>query len=247
MVIASDLDGDGDLELVTANQNSGTVSILKNDGSGVFFGKIDYFVGNSPTSIAAADLNGDGHKDLSVTLLSDSITILINLSCILAPQISSIPPLEVIENESLIVPVSVYGSCPAIPTLSSLNLPPHSSFSDSGNGSGVFTFTPSYTQSGTYYVTFTACDTVACDSETVQITVNCGTTKRGDPNGNGQITLPDIIYLTNYVFKGGPAPVPEKCDGDANNDNLVSIADIIYLVNYVFKDGPPPSPTTCCL
>ncbi len=151
------------------------------------------------------------------------------------------------ENEILNFRVSAYKGCPTIPTLSAVDLPLHSSFYDSGNGSGVFTFTPDFTQSGTYNVTFIACDTVGCDSETVQITVLCSETKRGDPNGNGQITLQDIIYLINYLFKQGPSPVPEECDGDANNNGKINLSDIVYLINFLFKEGLPPSPPTCCI
>jgi len=75
------------------------------------------------------------------------------------------------------------------------------------------------------------------------------TDKAGDANGSGgNPNLPDIIYLVNYVFKGGTAPNP-SCRGDANgsggNPNL---PDIIYLVNYVFKGGPAPVKSgVCCL
>jgi hypothetical protein len=51
-------------------------------------------------------------------------------------------------------------------------VPLHSSFVDSGNGAGSFTFTPDYTQSGTYNVTFVASDGSLADSEVVEITVN---------------------------------------------------------------------------
>lgn len=241
------MDGDEDLDLVTANAGSNTISILRNKGDGTFAAKVDYATQEYPISIFASDLDSDGDDDLVAGhWTSNTIALFFNMSCLGHAIIQSLIPASVIESETLNLEVSVNIGCPLVP-ISALTLPPNSSFSDSGNGSGVFTFTPSYTQSGTYNVTFIACDTVACDSETVQITVNCGETKRGDPNGNGQITLPDIIYLTNYVFKGGASPVPEKCDGDANNDGNVTIADIIYLVNYIFKDGPPPSPATCCL
>jgi len=59
----------------------------------------------------------------------------------------------------------------------------------------------------------------------------------GDANADGSVTLPDIIYLVNYVFKGGPAPAP-LARGDVNASCNVNLADIIYLVNYVFKGGP---------
>ncbi len=69
----------------------------------------------------------------------------------------------------------------------------------------------------------------------------------GDANGDGSITLPDIIFLVNRVFKGGPAPSP-LCRGDANADGVVTLPDIIYLVNRVFKGGPAPLKSKeCCL
>jgi parallel beta-helix repeat protein len=61
----------------------------------------------------------------------------------------------------------------------------------------------------------------------------------GDVNNNGAITSADIIYLVNYVFKGGPAPNP-LWTADVNNNGAITSADIIYLVNYVFKGGPAP-------
>ena len=75
------------------------------------------------------------------------------------------------------------------------------------------------------------------------------TSKPGDANGSGgNPNLSDIIYLVNYVFKGGPAPNP-SCRGDANaSGSNPNLPDIIYLVNYVFKGGPKPvNSGVCCL
>lgn len=63
--------------------------------------------------------------------------------------------------------------------------------------------------------------------------------KRGDVNIDGSINLSDIIFLVNYVFKGGTAPDPLSL-GDVNGDTAVNLGDIIYLVNFIFKGGPPP-------
>jgi len=62
---------------------------------------------------------------------------------------------------------------------------------------------------------------------------------RGDVNEDGLIDIGDAIYLLNYLFRDGPAPVP-LIAGDLNCDSLIDLGDLIYLINYLFKDGPSP-------
>ena len=64
--------------------------------------------------------------------------------------------------------------------------------------------------------------------------------KTGDANGDGNLSVSDVVYLVNYLFKGGPPPDPLEA-GDANCDGLVNVADVIYLINYLFKGGPAPA------
>ena len=63
--------------------------------------------------------------------------------------------------------------------------------------------------------------------------------RRGDANGDGKTTVSDVVFLVNYLFKGGPVPVPLE-SGNANCDTKVTVSDVVYLVNYLFKGGPPP-------
>ncbi len=63
--------------------------------------------------------------------------------------------------------------------------------------------------------------------------------RRGDTNNNGSISISDIVYLINYLLKGGPPP-HYYITGDVNCDGTVSISDVVYLINYLFKSGPPP-------
>jgi hypothetical protein len=64
--------------------------------------------------------------------------------------------------------------------------------------------------------------------------------KRGDVNHDGKITVSDVVYLINYLFKNGPAPIPVTEVGDANYDKTVTVSDVIYLINYLFRGGPAP-------
>lgn len=61
----------------------------------------------------------------------------------------------------------------------------------------------------------------------------------GDANGDAQVSITDAVYLINYIFGGGPAPVTPEA-ADANCDGTVSISDAVYIVNFIFGGGPAP-------
>jgi large repetitive protein len=61
---AADVNGDGLLDLVTANESSNNLSVLLNDGKGGFLPAIiSPPTGSQPKSVALADFNGDGKID----------------------------------------------------------------------------------------------------------------------------------------------------------------------------------------
>jgi hypothetical protein len=63
--------------------------------------------------------------------------------------------------------------------------------------------------------------------------------KPGDANTDGNVSMADIVFLVNYLFKQGAAPDPLWV-GDANGDCNVSVADTVYLISYLFKQGAEP-------
>jgi hypothetical protein len=60
---------------------------------------------------------------------------------------------------------------------------------------------------------------------------------------DGSVLVNDIVWLVNYLFKGGTAP---ECldEGDAADppDGSILVNDIVWLVNYLFKGGTAPAP-----
>ena len=66
----------------------------------------------------------------------------------------------------------------------------------------------------------------------------------GDATGDEVINVGDVVFLVSYLYKSGPAPVPE-CVGDVNHDGIINVGDIVYLVSYLYKGGPDPDPDCC--
>jgi FG-GAP-like repeat/EF hand len=66
-VAFADFDGNGTVDMVTANQGANTISLLRGRGDGTFKKAISIRAGiERPLAIATADMNGDGHPDLVI-------------------------------------------------------------------------------------------------------------------------------------------------------------------------------------
>ena len=82
-VLVTDIDGDGNLDLVAAIYNQDSVVAFLGDGAGGFGPLNTYGVGANtyPVSIAVADFNGDGLPDLTTAnFLPNFISVLLNTS-----------------------------------------------------------------------------------------------------------------------------------------------------------------------
>lgn len=81
-VIASDVDNDGDLDLVMTVHNPAGLSVLRNHGNGTFaapeFSPLT--AGSDPVGVVAWDFTGDGHQDVVVaSSANDTVRLYRNL------------------------------------------------------------------------------------------------------------------------------------------------------------------------
>jgi hypothetical protein len=87
-VCAGDVNGDGFLDIITANyyfdpmnpvEDSSSVSVLLNNGNGLFGYPFEYAIGREPSSVFTSDLNNDGNLDIAVSNYADaSISVMLN-------------------------------------------------------------------------------------------------------------------------------------------------------------------------
>jgi hypothetical protein len=75
-----DFNGDGHVDIGVGNQDSGTLSVLTNDGDGTFTTTGHYTIGSGPWCLNGNDFDGDGDFDLvSVASFSNRLVLLRNV------------------------------------------------------------------------------------------------------------------------------------------------------------------------
>jgi hypothetical protein len=77
-IAIADLNGDGKLDLLTANDRANTISVLFGNADGTFQPPISYDTGKNPISVAVGDFNGDGKPDLAVAnAMENTVSVLL--------------------------------------------------------------------------------------------------------------------------------------------------------------------------
>lgn len=61
----------------------------------------------------------------------------------------------------------------------------------------------------------------------------------GDVDADDDIDIVDLVYLVQYMFQGGPPPIPSIWVANFNCDNSpLDIADLVAQVSWMFQSGP---------
>jgi hypothetical protein len=161
-VSASDPDLEN-LTITTSTLPNGASYVDNGDGTGTF--------NWTPSFVQAGAHSVTFYASDGIDVDSEIVAITVIEAGNQAPILDSIRARSIVEGSTLAITVTASDPDATIPTLSADSLPTNATFVDHGNGSGTFTFIPSFAQAGSYNVLFIASDGSLADSELVRITV----------------------------------------------------------------------------
>lgn len=58
----------------------------------------------------------------------------------------------------------------------------------------------------------------------------------GDINADNRVNISDLTYLVNYLFRGGPEPIP-MASADTNCNGEIRVNDLTLFVDFLFRGG----------
>ncbi len=92
--------------------------------------------------------------------------------------------------------------------------------------------TPLTTISQLHFKAVSLNDTTVSDEQSIPVQT---VLYKGDSNFSGSITILDLNYMVNWIFRLGPQPIPVKAAGDFNCDEKTNILDLNSNVGYIFR------------
>ena len=218
-------DADGTVPVLSTSTLPGTAVFTDSlNGSGSFEWTPTFAdSGTHFVSFFATDADFPSDSD------SEVVTITVGDAGNQAPVLDTIADQLIAEGTTLNLTISASDPDGVIPALRAEGLPANAIFADSGDGTGLFSFSPDFQQSGAYPITFIADDGLLADTQIVTMTV----TEAGnvppvfDSAGNFTVNEGDstvIVVTATDPDGGGVSPA-------------LSVNTIIAASKYTFVDS----------
>jgi hypothetical protein len=111
------------------------------------------------------------------------------------------------------------------------------------DGWGFYWETNQLSADSLYFLDATAVDATAnVGTSSVLVQNSCTVSLPGDVNNDGAVNAVDVVFLSNFLYMGGPQPPAGILVADINCDDLIGLQDLIYLYKHLFLRGPAPCP-----
>ncbi len=75
-IAMADLNGDDDMDIITANTSADSIAVLLSNGDGTFASPVHYYGGDAPTALSVGDIDGDGNLDIVSVANESSFSLL---------------------------------------------------------------------------------------------------------------------------------------------------------------------------
>jgi hypothetical protein len=213
-VVAVDINNNSNLDLITANSANGTLTVLTNNGGGIFSSNATLQTGSGAFFLASADINGDGRPDLiSAGDSDDSLSIFTNNA---KGGFGSYATVNVGGNPTCVAPVEINNDGEV-----SLAVTGDDLLLFTNNGSGVFG--PNATLAVNNDPRFVLAADLNGDHFPDLVCINGQSGKQGDPDGTLLVLLNNGNggYVSNATYEVGENPksvVAADVNGDGKPD-----------------------------
>jgi hypothetical protein len=283
---AADIDGDGDRDLIVATRTTGLVPILLNNGNGVFTRGPDLVGSGVAAFVVAADFNADGGPDVvAINQFSNNVTVFASAGD--DEDGVTFSPLVRGATASVQVRASAPGVLSAWIDFNAdgdWNDPGEKIISDRQLTAGlntIFFNVPAGAELGATFSRFRFSEQLglgptgpALVGEVEDYLVTIVATGEGQPvasytnpqnpldvNGDGRLTLNDVLLLVNDLRMNGvrelPSPPPAGQEPppflDPSGDGRVTLNDVLLVINGLLiqnaqangeAEGESPEPAT---
>jgi uncharacterized protein YjdB len=225
-IVAIDIDNDGKPDLVAANRNANTISVIRNTAaSGIinsssFAAKVDFATGSKPQgNIGTGDLDGDGKPDLAIANFDgNTVTVLRNTGTAGVINAGSLAP-----KVDFVTELSTNGV--AIGDLDNDNLPELATTNTGNNKIAVLKNNPLLPIAGTISV---------CQGQT-------GTLTNGTPNGlwsSANTAIATVGTVTGIVTGIGAGTVQIRYTVAGGQTSVIATINAIPDASFTVSPNP---------
>lgn len=259
-VAVTDFDHNGKLDVAVANNDGDSVSVLMGNGDLTFTAGGSGKVAAVPTAIVAEDFSGDGIADVAIaSLLDNKVTVLIGAGngTFVSPSSQLAQFGQAGDTTLVVVSASVF------PTSGTVQVGDDRLNYTSKSGNTLTLVAPLAQNVATATaVSFVGVDidvgsapagitagnlngdnkpdlvTANQDDDTVSVLINASAANMcvGDCNGDGMVTVDEILVMVNIALDPNNNPITLCAAGDSDHSNTITVDEILAAVNNALSE-----------